>query len=110
MPLERGLLYCDLGLAVSTVLMWLVDLGSRHKSGSNHSLSNYLSIFLDPFSIIRIIRFIHIMSQVNALLQTLELQESAQRKGHFSLFKSIVWCWGTPSTGVCSGFTAIRFR
>jgi hypothetical protein len=23
---------------------------------------------------------------------------------------SIVWCWGTPSTGVCSGFTAIRFR
>ena len=23
---------------------------------------------------------------------------------------SIVWCWVTPSTGVCSGFTAIRFR
>jgi len=23
---------------------------------------------------------------------------------------SIVWCWGTPSTRVCSGFTAIRFR
>jgi len=23
---------------------------------------------------------------------------------------SIVWCWGTPSTGVCSWFTAIRFR
>ncbi len=23
---------------------------------------------------------------------------------------SIVWWWGTPSTGVCSGFTAIRFR
>ncbi len=23
---------------------------------------------------------------------------------------SIVWCWGTPSTRECSGFTAIRFR
>ena len=30
------------------------------------------------------------MSQVNALLQTLELQESAQRKGHFSLFNCLV--------------------
>jgi hypothetical protein len=58
--------------------------------GSNHSISNYLRIFLDPFSIICIIRFIHIMSQANALLQTLELQESAQRKGHFSLFNCLV--------------------
>ena len=70
--------------------MWLVDLGSRPNSGSNHSISNYLRIFLVPFSIIRIIRFIHIMSQVNALLQTLELQESAQRKGHFALFNCLV--------------------
>ncbi len=70
--------------------MWLADLGSRLKSGSNHSLSNNLSVFLDPFSIIRIIRFIDIMSQVTALLQTLELQESAQRKGHFSLFNCLV--------------------
>ena len=70
--------------------MWLADLGSRLKSGSNHSISNYLSIFLDPFPIIRIIRIIHIMSQVNALLQTLELQESAQRKGHFSLLNCLV--------------------
>jgi hypothetical protein len=30
------------------------------------------------------------MSQVNVLLQTLELQESAQRKGHFSLFNCLV--------------------
>ena len=70
--------------------MWLADLGSRLKDGSNHLITNYLSIFLDPFPIIRIIRFIHIMSQVNALLQTLELQESAQRKGHFSLFNCLV--------------------
>ncbi len=45
---------------------------------------------MDPFSIIRIIRFIYIMSQVNALLQPLELQESAQRKGRFSLFNCLV--------------------
>ena len=30
------------------------------------------------------------MSQVNALLQTLELQGSAQRKGHFALFNCLV--------------------
>ena len=30
-------LYCILGLAVSTVLMWLADLGSRSDGGSNHS-------------------------------------------------------------------------
>ena len=70
--------------------MWLADLGSRPNGDSNHSISNYLRIFLVPFSIIRIIRFIHIMSQVNALLQTLELQESAQRKGHFALFNCLV--------------------
>jgi hypothetical protein len=70
--------------------MWLADLGSRPNSGSNHSISNYLRIFLDPFSSICIIRFIHIMSQLNALLQTLDLQESAQRKGHFSLFNCLV--------------------
>jgi hypothetical protein len=41
-------------------------------------------------SIIRIIRFIYIMSEVNALLQPLELQESAQRRGQFSLFNCLV--------------------
>jgi hypothetical protein len=30
------------------------------------------------------------MSQVDALLKTLELQESAQRKGHFALFNCLV--------------------
>ncbi len=52
------------------------------------------------------------MSQVNALIQTLELQESAQRKGHFSLFNSLVLGHTKyrRTTGVCSGFTAIRFQ
>ena len=67
--------------------MWLVDLGSRSDGSRNHSISNYLNIFLVLFSIIRIVRLIHIMAQVDALLKTLELQESAKRKGHFALFK-----------------------
>ena len=35
-------------------------------------------------------RLWHIMYQVIALLETLELQESAKRKGHFSLFNCLV--------------------
>jgi len=49
-----------------------------------------LNIFLDGLSIIRIIHFIRIILQVDALLKTLELQESAQRKGHFGLFNCLV--------------------
>jgi hypothetical protein len=50
----------------------------------------YLNIFLDGLSIIRIIHFIRIILQVDALLKRLELQESAQRKGHFGLFNCLV--------------------
>ena len=57
-------LYCILGLAVSTVLMWLADLGSRSDGGSNHSISKYLRIFLVPVTIIRIMRLIHIMTHI----------------------------------------------
>ncbi len=49
-----------------------------------------LNIFLDGVSIIRIIHFIRIILQVDALLKTLELQGSAQHKGHFSLFNCLV--------------------
>ena len=44
-------------------------------------------------TIVRIMRLIHIMThfyQVTALLETLELQESAKRKGHFALFNCLV--------------------
>ena len=51
---------------------------------------NNLNIFFDGFSIIHIIHFIRIILQVDALLKTLELQGSAQRKGHFSLFNCLV--------------------
>ena len=50
----------------------------------------YWNKFFDGFSIIRIIQFIRIILQVDALLKTLELQGSAQRKGHFSLFNCLV--------------------
>ncbi len=49
-----------------------------------------LNMFFDGFSIIRIIHFIRIILQVDALLKTLELQDSAQRKGHFGLFNCLV--------------------
>ena len=42
------------------------------------------------YTLIRIIRLIHIMLQVDALLKTLILQESAERKGHFALFNCLV--------------------
>ncbi len=48
------------------------------------------NIFFALFSIFRIIHFITIILEVDALLKTLELQGSAQRKGHFSLFNCLV--------------------
>ena len=92
--------------------MWLADLGSRSQGGSNHWISKNRGIFLVVCTIIRIIRLIHIMLQVNALLQTLELQESAERKGHFSLFNCLV-LGHTKYSGVqrvyCNPFPAKMF-
>ena len=88
-----GFLYCNLGLAVSTVLMWLADLGSRSNGDSNHLIRNYLKLFLFPLVLYALyILYIlwHTFCQVTALLETLELQESAQRKGHFALFNCLV--------------------
>ena len=63
-----------------------------------------ISFFVVP--IIGIIVIIVIIVQENALLDTLELTNSALRKGHF--YYATVWCLVTPSTVVCSGFTATR--
>ena len=78
-------------------------------------LKKYLNIFFVPFTIIRIIRFIQLMTyifQVTALLQTLELQESAKRKGHFALFNCLV-LGHTKYQGVqrvyCNPFPAKKF-
>lgn len=48
------------------------------------------NIFLVFLPIIHIMHFIPIILQVDALLKTLELQESARRKGHFGLFNCLV--------------------
>ena len=63
-PCKRGFQYCNLGPAVSIVLMWLADLGSRSKGGSNHSIENHQRIILVPVTIIRIIRLIQIITNI----------------------------------------------
>ena len=72
-----------------------------------------LNIFFALFSIIHIIHFIRIILQVDALLKTLELQESAQRKGHFGLFNCLV-IGHTKYKGVqrvyCNPFPAKTFH
>jgi hypothetical protein len=72
-----------------------------------------LNIFLDGLSIIRIIHFIRIILQVDALLKTLELQGSAHRKGHFGLFNCLV-IGHTKYKGVqrvyCNPFPAKQFH
>jgi hypothetical protein len=40
-------------------------------------------------SVVLFILIIRIVSQINALLGTLELQESAKHKGHFALFDGL---------------------
>ncbi len=86
-------LYRNLGLAISTVRMWLADLGLRSDGGSrplNFKIPE--NNFWVPLTIIRIISLIHIVSHVETpshtpgLRKALEVQESAQRKGHFALF------------------------
>jgi hypothetical protein len=68
---------------------------------------------IDYFSIIRLIRIMHIIFQVTALLATLELQESARRKGHFALYNCLV-LGHTKYSGVqrvyCNPFPAKTFH
>ena len=51
-------------------------------------ISLYLNF--DACFIIRFILIIRIIAQVTALLETLEFQESARRKGHFALYNCLV--------------------
>ena len=72
-----------------------------------------VTIFFNWFCIIRIIHFMLVILQVDALLKTLELQESAQRKGHFALFNCLV-IGHTKYKGVqrvyCNPFPAKTFH
>ena len=67
----------DLGLAVSISYIGCVDPCSSPMGGTNLTWKNGLSIFLNWFCIIRIIHFMLVILQADALLKTLELQESA---------------------------------
>jgi hypothetical protein len=49
-----------------------------------------LTFFVVVVTIIEVIVIIVIILQVNALLETLELKDSAQRKGHFALYNCLV--------------------
>ena len=65
------------------------------------------------FTIIRLILIIHIILQVVALLETLELLDSAKRKGHFALYSCLV-LGHTKYSGVqrvyCHPFPAKTFH
>jgi hypothetical protein len=67
-----------------------------------------LEIFFIPFTLMRIIRLIPIIAG-NFPPSDIEAARIGKTQGPF-LNRSIVWCWDTPNTRVCSWFTAIRFR
>jgi hypothetical protein len=54
------------------------------------SIEFSIKLFVCLSTIIGIIVIIVIIVQVNALLETLDLTESAQRKGHFSLYNCLI--------------------
>ena len=69
--------------------------------------------FVAICAIIRLIRIMCIILQVTALLATLELQDSARRKGHFALYNCLV-LGHTKYSGVqrvyCNPFPAKTFH
>jgi hypothetical protein len=76
--------------------------------GSNKlAQENRVNVSFFYVTIIGIIGIIVIIVQVHALLETVVLTESAQHKGHFSMYNCLVLV--TPSTMVSSEFTATRF-
>jgi hypothetical protein len=80
------------GPAVSTALLGYAYLSSRSGGGINHVIWKYLAIFWVMYTIIRIkpqALIIHIMSQVHALIQALELQPSAQH----TIIAIIAYCF-----------------
>ena len=89
-----------------------VDLGSSFLVGNklNHQNCANISFFL--VIIIGVIVIILIIVQVNALLETLELTDSGQRKGHFALYNCLV-LGHTKYSGVqrvyCNQFPAKPF-
>ena len=100
-----------LGLAVSTPVIGRVDLCSSPKGESNITRKKDIKIFLEYFCIIRIIRFILIICRSMLSYKHWNCKNLPNARG--ILVCSIVWWldWNldTPSTKVCSEYTAIRF-
>ncbi len=103
----------DLGLAVSIPYMGCVDLCSSPGVEKNLTQEKRLKYIFGGLSIIRIIHFILIILQVDALRKTWEQHGSAQHKGHFSLFNCLV-VGHTKYKGVqrvyCNPFPAKQFH
>ncbi len=103
-------LHWFLGLAVSTPNIGHVDLCSSLKGGSNLTRINRYKDIFTSFVLYALYILYSLFLQVNALLRTLELQESAQRKGNFALFNCLVigHTKYTPNYGVVD--RTLRYR
>ena len=105
-------LYIIFGLAVEHDTWGGVDLGSSFLVGNKLNNQNCANISFFLVIIIGVIVIILIIVQVNALLETLELTDSGQRKGHFALYNCLV-LGHTKYSGVqrvyCNQFPAKPF-
>ena len=80
------------------------ELGSSFLDRSKLCQKNRVNISFLLFTIIGLIVIIVIFVQVNALLETLELTDSAWSKGYLDY--TTFWCLATSSKMVCSVFSA----
>ncbi len=99
-------------LAVKNCSVIHADQCSSFFGSSNHASEKYLYVSFVLFTIIEIIEIIEIILQVNALLATLKLTESAGNRGHFALYNCLV-LGHTKNNGVhrvyCNPFPAKPF-
>ena len=101
------------GLAVEHAISHGVDLCSSFLGSDKFANEICVNNSFFKFTIIGIIVIIVVIVQVDALLETLDLTESAQRKGHFSLYNCLV-LGHTKYSGVqrvyCNPFPAKSFH
>ncbi len=78
------------GLAVEHAISHGVDLCSSFIRSNKLDYEICVNFSFFKFTTMGIIGIIVIIVQVNTLLETLDLTESAQRKGHFSLYNGLI--------------------
>ena len=102
-PPYESELYVKVGLAVNTAFLVHADQCSSFIGSNNHFC----------LLLLRLLKLLWLILQVNALLATLELRESAGRKGHFALYNCLV-IGHTKYNGVqrvyCNPFPAKQFH